>query len=144
MLSPDHVFSERGAISNIDYSGRFKQYKKFIVKNLDSPQMKALMARLNAQLFRTHSKNYGATPSTHEQVECEDEEMFSRAFREQVVIGRSILSLLSPYLIPRQDEGTAGVPAVITTPPSISAPTWSNPPAFPSNPQVAAPSLSFR
>ncbi|KAF9790700.1 hypothetical protein BJ322DRAFT_988395, partial [Thelephora terrestris] len=52
IISPDHTFSEKGAITKIDYRDRFKQYKKFIIKTLESPRMKMLMAQLESELFQ--------------------------------------------------------------------------------------------
>jgi len=57
IISPDRLFAEKGAVSKINYYDRFKQYKKLIVKNIDSPQMKVLVAWLNALLFQIHSKD---------------------------------------------------------------------------------------
>ena len=48
--------------------------------------MKALMACLNAQLFQIHSRGEH-TISVGRPEETEDEDAFSRAFQEQVVIG---------------------------------------------------------
>ena len=86
IISPDRLFAEKGAISKIDYHSCFKQYKRIIIKNINSPQTKALVARLNAQLFQIHSKDYKTTTSLGEQGESEDEDTFSHAFQEQVTI----------------------------------------------------------
>ena len=51
IISPDYLFAKKGTISKIDYYSCFKQSKRNIIKNIDSPQMKVLVAQLNAQLF---------------------------------------------------------------------------------------------
>ena len=89
LISPDHVFTEKGVVSKIDYRDRFKQYKKLIIKNIDSPQMKILMTRFNAQLLKIHSQD-DQTPSACEQSDSEDEDCFSRAFQEKVVLSTSL------------------------------------------------------
>jgi hypothetical protein len=85
IISPDRLFAEKGAITKINYHDRFKQYKKLIVKNINSPQMKVLMAQLDAQLFRTESKVNQASPAVEEESD-DDEDIFSRAFQEQVTL----------------------------------------------------------
>lgn len=88
IISPDLTFSEIGTVSKIDYRDRFKQYKKFIIRNIDAPGTKALMARLNAELFRTYSPGQSTPLSTGEQ-EVSEEEDFSRAFQNRVVLSTS-------------------------------------------------------
>ena len=123
IISPDRLFAEKGAISKIDYHSRFKQYKRIIIKNIDSPQMKALVARLNTQLFQIHSKDHQAISSAGEQGESEDEDAFSRAFQEQVTIG--MLSIIRSHscctLIFYQGESTVDVPII----PAINLPSTS-------------------
>ena len=55
IISPDRAFSETGAISKIDYCDRFKQYKKFIIRNADTPRMRTLVAQLERELLQVRS-----------------------------------------------------------------------------------------
>ena len=87
IISPDHLFAKNGATSKINYGDCFKQYKKFIIKNIDSPQMKLLIGQLNTQIFLTHQQDQ-QTSTTDEQ-EGGDEDDFSHAFQEQVTISLS-------------------------------------------------------
>ena len=43
MISPDRTFLEMGAISRINYRDRFKQYKRLIIKNANTPRMSELV-----------------------------------------------------------------------------------------------------
>jgi hypothetical protein len=90
------MFSEKGTITKINYRDCFKQYKKFIVKNIEAPRMKALMARLNAKIFQVYPPDDQAAPSsTVGQEEGEDDDDFARAFQEEITLG-TYHSLLSP------------------------------------------------
>ena len=93
ILSPDQVFSEKGAISKIDYHDRFTQYKKFIVKHLETPRMKELTAYLDANLFPSNSVDDQPNPSTEVHEADEDGDEFSRAFSNSGVQGMSTAML---------------------------------------------------
>ena len=94
VLSSDPLFSETGAISKIKYHDRFTRYKKFIVKNLNTPRMKELFAQFNAELFPTDLPDRPPSrSSTREQETDEDEAAFSRAFKDNNVQGTPYLSL---------------------------------------------------
>lgn len=143
IISPDRLFAERGAISKTNYRDRFKQYKKLIIKNIDSPQMKVLLARLNAQLFQVHSQDEKTLPVDHQE-ETEDEDAFSRAFQEQVNIGTLFIffSLTTLTLLQGENESTTNTPAQPTTsssPPPTSVPMDDEPTIAASN--LPAPSL---
>ena len=83
MLSPDPVFSETGSVTGIKYCDRFKQYKKLIVKLLETPRMNALFMRINAELFPVDRPDPQPSPSSTGGV-TEDEDDFARAFNDDV------------------------------------------------------------
>ena len=85
IISPDRLFAEKGATSKIKYHDRFTQYKKLIIKNINSPQMKLLMSQLNTQLFQARPQVDQISP-TDRQEESEEDDIFSRAFQEQVTL----------------------------------------------------------
>ena len=80
----------------INYGDHFKQYNKFIIKNIDSPQLKLLIGQLNTQIFLTHQQDQ-QTSTTDEQ-EGGDKDDFSHAFQEQVTISLSMSGPLYPKL----------------------------------------------
>lgn len=82
ILSPDPVFSEKGTISKIKYSDRFKQYKKFIIEHLKTRRMKELFAWYNRELFPANSTDCPPSPSSAEGQGASDaEDNFSNAFK---------------------------------------------------------------
>jgi hypothetical protein len=89
IISPDHVFMEKGGITKINYRDRFKVYKKFIIRNADTPRMKRLVAQLNADLLHIHSPDNEVTPSSTGEPDATDEEAdFCRAFQNEVVLSK--------------------------------------------------------
>ncbi|KAF9779196.1 hypothetical protein BJ322DRAFT_1172217 [Thelephora terrestris] len=90
IISPDHVFMEKGGITKINYRNRFKVYKKFIIRNADTPRMKRLVAQLNADLLHIHSPDNEVTPSSTGEPDVTDEEAdFCHAFQNEVVLSGS-------------------------------------------------------
>ena len=102
---------------------------------MDSPQVKALMARLNAQLFQIHSR-YERTISVGQPDETEDEDAFSRAFQEQVVIGTfsDILWFIPSWPLSQGENESNNAPSQ----PTINFPP--HPPSVPidDNPMTSA------
>jgi hypothetical protein len=94
MLSPDPVFSETGSVTGIKYCDRFKQYKKLIVKLLETPRMNALFMRINAELFPVDRPDPQPSPSSTGGV-TEDEDDFTRAFNDDDVQGMSASTSIS-------------------------------------------------
>jgi hypothetical protein len=94
MLSPDPVFSETGSVTGIKYCDRFKQYKKLIVKLLETPRMKALFTRFNAELFPVDRPDPQPSPSSTGGA-TEDEDDFARAFNDDDLQGMSASTSIS-------------------------------------------------
>lgn len=104
--------------------------------------MKTLMARLNAELFGIHSQDNQDQPSpTGSQEESDDEDVFSRAFQEQVTLGLLFFNAaLAMYLTIYQGESTTDIPAapvVNSPPPSALVPARDEPPILPSNSNIS-------
>ena len=98
VLSPDPLFSESGTTSKINYSDRFKQYKKFIVKHLETPRMKILMAGLDAELFQPKPTDIRPSASPAETQEADEEEdEFSHAFSNEIVQGMLVFACTLHY-----------------------------------------------
>ena len=106
MISPDRTFSETGARSKIDYRDRFKQYKRLIVRNPNTPRMRTFVAQLERQLFQVHSPDNQAA---EESDVIDEEDDFCVAFQNEVVLGDPILT--SPILVPSLVEPTASLPS---------------------------------
>ncbi|KAF9793538.1 hypothetical protein BJ322DRAFT_1017019 [Thelephora terrestris] len=122
IISPDQLFSEKGAISKINYRDRFKQYKRLIIKNIDTPRMVQLITRLNTELFHIHSPNEPSSAGARVVIDEEDE--FCLAFQNEVTI----------------DDSTESAQTEPTTdpilPPSLSVPTAVGPSTLPPNPNT--------
>jgi hypothetical protein len=126
IISPDHDFSEKGAISKINYRERFRQYKKLIIKIIDAPRMKSLVARFNAQLFQVYSPDGQASlPPAEEQAVVDEEEEFCRAFQDDVVISELLPGTVFRNFSYNLSSATDSTPVlftpVITPPPNPDA-----------------------
>ena len=100
MLSPDPLFSETSAITKIKYNDRFKRYKMFIGKHLESSQMKGLIARFNVELFPADPLDHLPSPlSTGGPEVMEDEDDFSRAFNDDATQSMSTFMIV-PTAVP--------------------------------------------
>jgi len=91
ILSPDRTFSKTGAVSKTKYHDRFTQYKRFIVKHLNTPRMKELFAQYNVELFPANLPDLTASPSPGMEQELNEEAVLSHAFRDTSVQGTSNL-----------------------------------------------------
>ena len=134
IISPDQLFSEKGAISKINYCDRFKQYKKLIIKNIDTPRMEQLITRLNTELFHVHSPN--GPSSAGAQIVIDEEEEFCLAFQNEVTIGMFSLVIILRYLMApktrvRKVHRLSQPPTPSCPPPSQSLPTLDHPPRLP-------------
>jgi hypothetical protein len=91
LISPDHTFSQCGAVTGINYSDRFKQYKRLIIKTIATPVIQALIARLNLEVLQSQQPDQATPLSPVEQQENNDEEeMFCRAFENNVALGNVV------------------------------------------------------
>jgi hypothetical protein len=90
LLSPDTKFSDRGATTGINYSDRFKTYKRFIIKAIDTPGIAALFAHINKQVLQIQPPDNGVTAQpTVEQQDSDEDELF-RAFQDKATLSRSL------------------------------------------------------
>ena len=102
--------------------------------------MKALIARLNTQLFQTRSQDHQLS-SVGGPGESDDEDIFSRAFQQQVTLGMCFHKLIFiTYLTTYQDEGINAAPVVSLPPSSVPAPRVGQPATPPFIPNMLAPS----
>ena len=128
ILSPDLLFSEKGAVSKIDYHYRFKHYKGFIVEHMATPGMEGLMTRLNRELFHKPIDDSSSPSPTQEQDSREDED-FSRAFNEATP---GMLAMLMTFLSLILLTNSAVAPAInlpVTATPIKSPAVPSDPPS---------------
>ena len=91
MISPDFVFSDKGAITKTNYHQHFKRYKRFLIMNIESPGVKALVSKLNTEVLGIHSASPQAPPPTSEQEIANEDEDFCRAFHENFDLGMLFL-----------------------------------------------------
>ena len=105
MISPDRTFSETGAISRINYRDRFKQYKRLIIKNANTPRMSELVVRLERELLQVYSPD---SQDTGEPEATNEEDDFCLAFESEVVLGDPIPP--SPISAPSPIELAASLP----------------------------------
>lgn len=133
IISPDRSFSEMGAITQVNYRDRFIKYKKFIIRNADTPRMRALVERLEKDLLQGHSPD-GQVSSAGEPEAIDEEEDFCLAFQNDAVISDSVPT--SPILAPSPVEPTAlPLDPDVPSPPLPTTPI--EPPAAPDSEEPA-------
>ena len=83
IISNDREFGECGAHTKINYAKRLDQYKRLIVKLIETPGMVALIAQLNADVLGIHVPNQAAPSEPASVQEPHDEEDdYLRAFKK--------------------------------------------------------------
>ena len=140
ILSPDQLFSEKGAISSIKYHDRFKKYKKFLVKNIETRGTKALMARLNAGLFQTYSSGNQPAPTSTGEQESDIEDYFSRAFQDEAIPSMLMFFFFPQSLTTCEAGSSTETPPIDSPPvPSISLSTRAESLVLDSDPNISVP-----
>ena len=82
MISPDFMFSGKGAITKTDYHQHFKRYRKFIIMNIKSLGVKVLFLKLNVKVLGVHSASPQAPLPTSEQEIANKDDDFCCKFHE--------------------------------------------------------------
>ena len=140
ILSPDPTFSEKGSISKIEYHDCFTWYKKFIIKHLQTPQMKMLVAWLNMQLFLANAVDNQPASPTQAQDTPEDDE-FAEAFNQSVEGALTVIPFFTLLTHPADLVPVVAVdvsaPSTPTEQPSPSPKPSSPAPTPPADPIVA-------
>ena len=138
IISPDRTFSEAGAISKIDYRDRFKQYKRLIIRNADTPRMRTLVTQLERELLQVHSPDEQAA---EESEIINEEDDFCTAFQNEVILSDPTPSSPVPTSpIPASPiEPAASLPNPNT--PGAPLPTADIPDALPPTTRVEPPAI---
>lgn len=115
-MSPDPEFSPVGAMTRVDYTKAFKQYRDMILEEANTPTYRAIMSSFNASLFEKGKDSNRTRCAIGGDGESEDE---MKEYRRQLKQNSG------------PSPGPVGIDAPIDSLPTVDVPESDNPVSIP-------------